>query len=95
MTRECERWKCRAFAGSDLDLILRSQGIRTLVFTGIATSGVVLSTLREAADLDYQLLVLGDCCIDNDSEVHKVLLEKVFPRQAEVLVAEAWERSLT
>lgn len=91
---EVVKKRVSAFAGSDLDLILRSQGIRTLVLAGIATSGVVLSTLRAAADMDYRLLVLGDCCIDSDPEVHKVLLEKVFPRQAEVLVAAAWERSL-
>src|SRR6202035_4709607 len=39
-----------AFAGTDLDLMLRANGIETLVLTGIATSGVVLSTLRHAAD---------------------------------------------
>jgi Isochorismatase family len=42
-----------AFAGTDLDLMLRANGIETLILTGIATSGVVLSTLRHAADADY------------------------------------------
>lgn len=46
-----------AFTGSDLEVVLRSQDIDTLVLTGIATSGVVLSTLREAADRDYRLVV--------------------------------------
>ena len=54
----------------------------SLVLTGIATSGVVLSTLRQAADLDYGLTVLVDACADADPEVHRVLTEKVFPRQA-------------
>jgi nicotinamidase-related amidase len=76
-------------------VVLRSQGIGTLVLTGIATSGVVLSTLREAADKDYELVVLADCCADGDSEVHRVLLEKVFPRQADVLDVESWARGLT
>src|SRR5579875_292888 len=53
-----------AFAGSDLDVVLRSGGIDSLVLTGIATSGVVLSTLRQAADLDYRLTVLADGCLD-------------------------------
>ena len=57
---------------------------------GIATSGVVLSTLREAADKDYQLTVLADCCVDGDEEVHRVLLSKVFPRQAEIVQASEW-----
>ncbi len=84
-----------AFAGSDLEVVLRSQGIDTLVLTGIATSGVVLSTLREAADKDYELVVLADCCADGDPEVQRVLLEKVFVRQAEVLDVESWARGLT
>ncbi|HKT03013.1 MAG TPA: isochorismatase family cysteine hydrolase [Rugosimonospora sp.] len=79
-----------AFAGSDLDLVLRAGGIDSLVLTGIATSGVVLSTLRQAADLDFALTVLSDGCLDADPEVHRVLTEKVFPRQAEVLTVTEW-----
>jgi nicotinamidase-related amidase len=74
-----------AFAGTDLDLMLRANGIETLILTGIVTSGVVLSTLRHAAD--YRLLVVGDCCSDADEETHRVLLEKVFPRQATITTA--------
>jgi nicotinamidase-related amidase len=79
-----------AFTGSDLEVVLRSRGITSLVLAGIATSGVVLSTLREAADRDYQLTVLSDACTDADDEVHRVLLGKVFPRQADVLTATDW-----
>jgi len=43
--------------------------VTRLVLTGIATSGVVLSTLREAADRDYELTVLADGCADADQEV--------------------------
>jgi nicotinamidase-related amidase len=80
-----------AFAGSDLEVLLRGLGAGTLVLTGIATSGVVLSTLRQAADLDYRLVVLADACLDADPEVHRVLTEKVFPRQAEVLTVAQWQ----
>ena len=83
-----------AFSGSDLEVVLRAQGISHLVLCGIATSGVVLSTLREAADKDYQLTVLSDCCVDSDEEVQRVLLSKVFPRQADVVQAEAWSARL-
>lgn len=83
-----------AFSGSDLEVVLRAQGITHLALCGIATSGVVLSTLREAADKDYQLTVLADCCVDGDEEVQRVLLSKVFPRQAEVVTAEAWSARL-
>jgi len=79
-----------AFTGSDLEVVLRSFGIQHLVLTGIATSGVVLSTVREAADKDYRLTVLSDCCADGDEEVHRVLTTKVFPRQADVVTLEEW-----
>jgi nicotinamidase-related amidase len=79
-----------AFTGSDLDVVLRAGDIDTLVLTGIATSGVVLSTLRQAADLDYRLVVLADGCLDADPEVHRVLTEKVFPRQADVIAIADW-----
>jgi nicotinamidase-related amidase len=83
-----------AFAGSDLEIILRSQEIDTIVLTGISTSGVVLSTLREAADKDYGLVVLSDACLDTDLEVHRLLIEKVFPRQADVLTVDEWADAL-
>jgi nicotinamidase-related amidase len=83
-----------AFAGSDLEVVLRSGDVHHLVLCGIATSGVVLSTLREAADKDYRLTVLSDLCWDLDPEVQRVLLEKVFVRQAEVITSEQWLRSL-
>ena len=79
-----------AFAGSDLDVLLRAGGIRSLVLAGIATSGVVLSTLREAADKDYRITVLSDLCADTDAEVHNVLITKVFPRQSDVISSAQW-----
>ena len=83
-----------AFTGSDLEVVLRSLGITHILLTGIATSGVVLSTLREAADKDYAITVLSDCCADRDDEVHRVLMTKVFIRQAEVMKAEEWNSYL-
>jgi nicotinamidase-related amidase len=83
-----------AFAGSDLELVLRGAGVDHLVLTGLATSGVVLSTLRQAADLDYRLTVLSDGCGDADEEVHRVLTEKVFARQADVTTIAAWTAAL-
>lgn len=78
-----------AFSENSLDMILRSRGIRELVLFGVATSGIVLSTLRRAFDLDYQSVVLQDACYDADPEVHRVLTEKVFTRQATVTTADA------
>jgi nicotinamidase-related amidase len=83
-----------AFTGSDLSVVLSAAGVESLVLTGIATSGVVLSTLREAADRDFDLVVLADACGDADGEVHRVLTEKVFPRQAEVTTVAEWAAGL-
>ncbi len=83
-----------AFAGTDLDMILRANGIETLVLAGIATSGVVLSTVRHAADADYRVVVVEDCCADRDAEVHRVLTEKVFARHT-VVKAEQVVRAMS
>lgn len=79
-----------AFTGSDLEVVLRSQGIQHIILTGVATSGVVLSTTREAADKDYGITILSDACADADDEVHRVLVTKIFPRQANVFTVEEW-----
>ncbi|MFC0450035.1 cysteine hydrolase family protein [Rhodococcus jostii] len=75
------------FTTTDLDEQLRSRNVNTLILAGISTSGVVLSTVRQGADLDYRIVVLSDACADPDSEVHDVLVGKVFPRQADVITA--------
>jgi nicotinamidase-related amidase len=76
-----------AFTGTDLAMILRANDIDTLVLYGIATSGVVLSTLLEAVDADFHLAVIKDCCADLDSQVHDCLINKFFPSRASVLSA--------
>jgi nicotinamidase-related amidase len=76
-----------AFAGTDLDLLLRAKDIHTLIVFGIATSGVVLSTVLQAADMDYRVIVIGDCCTDPDQQVHDCVLSSIVPRQATVATA--------
>jgi len=56
---------------------------------GHATSGVILSTVRYAADADYRLVVVEDGGADRDAEVHMFLMQRLFPRQATVVSAEA------
>lgn len=74
-----------AFSTTDLAQQLTDRGIDTLILAGISTSGVVLSTVRDASDRDYRLFVLSDATADRDAAVHACLMEKVFPRQAEVI----------
>jgi nicotinamidase-related amidase len=81
-----------AFAGSELELMLRSRAVTRLVVCGVVTSGVVLSTVREATDRDYELVVLADACADRDDEIHRFLMDRIFPRQADVLSVGAWCR---
>jgi nicotinamidase-related amidase len=76
-----------AFTGSDLAVVLRSLGTQHLILLGVATSGVVLSTLRVAADLDFEMTLVADCCADQDEEVHRMLTEKVFARLARITTA--------
>ena len=83
-----------AFMHNDMDLILRSRGIETLVLAGIATSGAVLSTVRIAADLDYALVVIEDCCGDKNEEAHRVLVTQIFPNQATVTTADQFVNAL-
>ena len=77
-----------AFAGTDLAMILRANDIDTLVLFGIATSGVVLSTLLEASDSDFRLAVIKDCCADLDPQLHDCLINKFFTSRAQVLTAQ-------
>jgi nicotinamidase-related amidase len=79
-----------AFTGSDLEVILRSLNIQHLVLTGISTSGVVLATLMEAADKDFCLTVLSDCCADPDEEVHQLLINKILCKRASILTLKEW-----
>lgn len=73
-----------AFGTTDLGAVLSAQNARTLVLCGISTGGVVLSTVRQAADMDYRIIVVSDACGDPDAETHRVLMDKVFQRQATV-----------
>ena len=77
--------RVNALYGTDLDMSLRANNIETIVLLGYATSGVVLSTTRYAADSDYRLYIVEDCCSDSDPEVHDFLTQRIFPRQADIV----------
>ncbi len=77
--------RVNAMFGTDLTLVLGARNVDTLILLGFATSGVVLSTMRYAADADYRLFIVEDCCADTDPTVHDFLCTKIFPRQADVV----------
>jgi len=86
--------RVNAFFGTDLDMMLRAQGRDTLILMGHATSGVILSPVRYAADADYRLIVVEYGCADRDPRVHDLLMEKVFRRQATVASGQDMVRAL-
>ena len=86
--------RVNALFGTDLDMTLRANNIETLILLGYATSGVVLSTTRYAADADYRIIIVEDCCSDQDAQVHDFLTQRIFPRQAEVVQSEDVIRAL-
>jgi nicotinamidase-related amidase len=74
-----------AFSTTDLAEQLRGREIDTLILAGVSTSGVVLSTVRDAHDRDYRVLVLADATADPEPDTHEFLAERIFPRQAAVI----------
>ena len=82
------------FSTTALDVTLREMGKDNLVIMGVATSGCVLSSVRWAVDVNYSFIVLSDACSDGDPEVHRVLTEKVYPRQGTVMTTDEFLQAL-
>jgi nicotinamidase-related amidase len=66
-----------SFYATDLELVLRSRGIRNLIITGITTDVCVHTTLREANDRGYECLVLSDCCAATEQRHHEAALSMI------------------
>ncbi len=83
--------RASAFAGTDLDLVLRARGITNLAIAGVATGAMVAATCYDAADRGYRLTVLRDGCGDGDAAIHDFFMDSVFPsRGIEVLDCADW-----
>jgi len=74
-----------AFASTNLDFILRSRGIKNVAVAGFLTNFCVESTVREAYDRGYNVVVLKDCTVAASAEDQKFAEEKIFPSFGEVL----------
>ncbi|HEY5317490.1 MAG TPA: isochorismatase family cysteine hydrolase [Solirubrobacteraceae bacterium] len=66
-----------SFYATDLELMLRNAGIKSLIVTGVTTEVCVHTTVREANDRGFECLVLEDCCGSYFPEFHRVALEMV------------------
>jgi nicotinamidase-related amidase len=66
-----------AFCAIDLELVLRTRGLRNLVLTGITTDVCVSTTMREANDRGFECVVLEDCCGATDRGNHDAAIRMV------------------
>ncbi|MFC7831050.1 cysteine hydrolase family protein [Streptomyces sp. NPDC057375] len=83
--------RASAFAGTDLDLVLRAGGTDSLAVAGVATSAMVAATCYDAADRGYRLTVLRDGCADGDQAMHDFFMDAVFPsRGFDVVNCKDW-----
>lgn len=66
-----------AFYGTDLDVILRARGIKTLIMTGVATNVCVETTARDGYMRDYHIVLVDDCCATTSVEDHEATLRNI------------------
>ncbi len=76
--------RSNAFYNTDLELMLRSRGIDTLIITGVVTDGCVVNTVRGARERDLHVIVLSDCCATDMPEADEYFINKVFPKAGQV-----------
>jgi maleamate amidohydrolase len=77
--------RASVFFGTDLEAQLSRQGIDSLIMVGIASTGVVLSSVAYASDADFRLYTVKDCCYDPDQVVHEHLFSTAFDSRTTVL----------
>ena len=68
-----------AFTGTDLELYLRTMGITTLLMTGISTELGVEDTARNGRNLDFNIVILSDCCATTDPAIQEWIEQHIFP----------------
>ena len=90
-----KKWRSSAFVGTNLDMVLRCNDIKSLVITGDVTQGCVESTARDAAFHDYYVVVLEDCVATYDRDLHEASL-KVLRTRVDVApsdtILDLWRR---
>jgi len=77
--------RASVFFGTDLQVRLSAQGVDSLIMVGVASTGVVLSSVAHASDADFRLYTVKDCCYDPDPVVHEHLFATAFETRTTVL----------
>ena len=77
-----------AFHNTDLDMLLRTRGVDTLIVGGLVTNGCVENTLRGAVERDFNVILLSDCCAAVVEQAHDYAVKNVFPGLGRVRTAD-------
>ena len=80
------RWN--SFFQTDLDLHFRVRGIETMIICGGSTDVGIASTVYAARDMDYGIVVIGDCCYSARGNNNQFFMERVFPRMGRVMTVD-------
>lgn len=83
------RWS--AFFGTELDIILRRLGVRTVILTGTTTPNCVRTTCYDANSLDYNVVVLEDCCSSQTEEIQRVNIDDMRRMGAHIMTSAEFE----
>jgi len=65
------------FYGTDLEPLLKAQGIERIYILGVSTGGVVMSVAKEGHDRDYHIVIIDDCCCAGSEEEHRFLRDNM------------------
>ena len=84
-----------AFASTNLDFILRSKGIETVVLAGFLTNCCVESTMRSAYERGYEVITLTDCVAGTSPEEHANAITYDYPMFSKPMTSTDFEVALT
>ncbi len=89
------KYKSNAFYNTSLETILRSQGLDTVIISGVVTNGCVASTVRGAEERNFHVIVLSDCCAAATAEADEYFIRKAFPRVGRVRTSDEMVRAIS
>ena len=77
-----------AFFQTELDLILRRLGVTTVILAGTTTPNCIRTTCYDGISMDYNILIIEDCCSSNTEEIQRVNMEDMARAGAVITSAE-------
>lgn len=88
------RPRINPFYNSELEAILRARGADTVAIMGVASHLPVAAAVRWAADADYRVILLEDCCASQRREDHDWVVQRIFPQWADVVSSDDFVESI-